>query len=42
MSKSWQLYAHHIIDTISKIRRIEKRGDIRTDEILLDATLRNL
>lgn len=39
---SWQAYALHIQDTIEKIRRIEQRGDLTQDEILYDATLRNL
>jgi uncharacterized protein with HEPN domain len=42
MSKPWQPYAHHILDAIAKLRRIQARGDIVTDEILYDATLRNL
>ena len=42
MSKSWQLYAQHILDTIEKLYRIRDRGDIEKDEILYDATLRNL
>ena len=42
MSKPWQPYAHHILDTIAKVRRIEARGDITQDDILYDATLRNL
>ena len=42
MSKSWQPYAQHILDAIAKIRRIQTRGDLRADEVLYDATLRNL
>lgn len=42
MSKSWQPYAHHILDTIAKVRCIEARGDITQDDILYDAALRNL
>lgn len=42
MSKSWRLYAEHILDAIAKIRRIQERGDITTDDILYDAALRNL
>ncbi len=34
MSKAWQAYAMHVIDTIAKIRRIEQRGDIVKDEVL--------
>lgn len=42
MSKPWQTYAQHILDAVAKIRRIQARGDLREDEILYDATLRNL
>ncbi len=42
MNKPWQPYAHHILDVIEKIRRIESRGNITEDEILYDAALRNL
>lgn len=42
MSKDWQAYAKHVRDTIAKIRRIQERGDLTTDEVLYDATLRNL
>lgn len=42
MKKIWCAYARHILDTIAKIRRIEARGDLRQDEVLYDATLRNL
>ncbi len=42
MSKPWQPYALHILDAIAKIRRIEARGDLTRDEVLYDATLRNL
>ncbi|MBN4063704.1 DUF86 domain-containing protein [Cardiobacterium sp. AH-315-I02] len=42
MSKPWQPYAHHILDTIEKIQRIEARGSIADDEILYAAALRNL
>lgn len=42
MSKSWQPYALHILDSIAKIRRIQMRGDIQQDDILYDAALRNL
>jgi uncharacterized protein with HEPN domain len=40
--KPWQPYARHILDNIAKIRRIQARGDLMQDEILYDATLRNL
>ncbi|TGG95236.1 DUF86 domain-containing protein [Natronospirillum operosum] len=42
MSKDWKPYARHILDCITKIRRIEDRGDIATDDILYDAAVRNL
>ena len=42
MSKSWQPYAQHILDAIEKIARIRNRGDLTKDDILYDATLRNL
>ena len=42
MSKAWQPYARHVLDSIAKIRRIQVRGDLMQDEILYDATLRNL
>ena len=42
MSKSWQVYAQHILDTIEKIGRIRERGDLTVDELLYDASLRNL
>jgi len=42
MTKPWQTYAHHILDSIAKIRRIQERGSIIDDDILYDATLRNL
>ena len=42
MSKTWHAYARHILDTISRIRRIQIRGDLTKDEVLYDAALRNL
>lgn len=42
MKKSWQPHAHHILDAIAKIRRIQERGDLTQDDILYDAALRNL
>lgn len=42
MSKSWRPYAHHILDSITKIQRIQSRGNIVEDDILYDAALRNL
>lgn len=42
MSKPWQPYALHILDAVAKVRRIRARGDIARDDILYDATLRNL
>jgi uncharacterized protein with HEPN domain len=42
MSKSWQPYARHILDAIGRIRVIQARGDLATDQVLYDAALRNL
>jgi uncharacterized protein with HEPN domain len=42
VSKSWQIYALHILDVGAKIERIQARGDITQDEVLYDAMLRNL
>jgi len=42
MSKVWQAYARHILDVIEKIERIQQRGDLTKDEVLYDASLRNL
>jgi uncharacterized protein with HEPN domain len=42
MSKPWQPHARYILDAIAKIRRIAARGDLLRDEVLYDATLRNL
>lgn len=42
MSKTWHAYAAHILDAIDKIERIQQRGDLTRDDILYDATLRNL
>jgi len=42
VSKSWQIYALHILDVGAKIERIQARGDITQDEVLFDAMLRNL
>jgi len=42
VSKSWQIYALHILDVAAKIERIQARGDITKDEVLYDAVLRNL
>lgn len=42
MKKDWKLYAHHILDCIEKINQIAERGDITKDDVLYDATLRNL
>ena len=42
MSKSWQAYALHILDVAAKLDRIQARGDLTQDEVLYDATLRNL
>jgi uncharacterized protein with HEPN domain len=42
VSKSWHIYALHILDVAAKIERIQARGDITKDEVLYDAILRNL
>ena len=42
MSKSWQPYAQHILDAADRIRNIQLRGDLTTDQVLYDASLRNL
>lgn len=42
MSKAWQVYAQHILDAVERIQRIQQRGDLTKDEVLYDATLRNL
>lgn len=42
MSKPWQPYALHILDAIERIRHIQARGDLTQDQVLYDATLRNL
>lgn len=42
MSKDWSAYAHHVLDAIDKIGRIQQRGDLTRDDVLYDATLRNL
>jgi uncharacterized protein with HEPN domain len=42
VSKDWAAYAHHVLDAIDKIGRIQQRGDLTQDEVLYDATLRNL
>lgn len=42
MSRTWRVYARHILDAVEKIRRIQQRGDLTQDEVLYDASLRNL
>jgi uncharacterized protein with HEPN domain len=42
VSRTWLVYAEHILDTVEKIRRIQQRGDLTQDEVLYDASLRNL
>lgn len=42
MKKDWIIYAKHILDAIAQIDRIQQRGDILSDSILYDATIRNL
>jgi uncharacterized protein with HEPN domain len=42
VTRSWQVYARHVLDAVEKIRRIQERGDLTRDEVLYDACLRNL
>ena len=42
MSKSCQPYAQHILDAVDRIRHIQARGDLTQDQVLYDASLRNL
>lgn len=42
MKKDWRPYAKHILTCMEKIRRIQAQGNIQTDEIFYDASLRNL
>ncbi len=42
MKKHWRPYAEHILTCMDKLRRIRAQGDIQSDDILYDATLRNL
>lgn len=42
MTKDWRPFAQYILDTITKIRRIQARGSVAEDDILYDAALRNL
>jgi uncharacterized protein with HEPN domain len=42
LTKSWQPHARHILDAVTKIRRIQARGNLTKDDILYDAALRNL
>ena len=42
MSPRWVAHAEHILLCMEKIRRIEARGEIETDEVLYDAAIRNL
>ncbi|MEO7053092.1 MAG: HepT-like ribonuclease domain-containing protein [Rhodanobacter sp.] len=36
------MYVQHVLDAIGKIQRIQQRGGLAQDDILYDATLRNL
>jgi hypothetical protein len=38
VSRTWRVYAEHILDTVEKIRRIQQRGDLTQDEVLYDAS----
>jgi uncharacterized protein with HEPN domain len=42
VSKPWPVYAEHILDAIAKLRRIQARGDVTSDEVLYAASLRHL
>ncbi len=42
MSKAWEVYAWHVLDAIGMIQRLQQRGDLTRDQVLCDATLRNL
>ena len=42
MNKDWKVYAQYILDTIAKVERIQSRGSLLDDDILYDATIRNL
>ena len=42
MSKDWRAHANHVVEAVARIDRILERGDPRTDEVLYDASLRNL
>ncbi len=42
MSKRWEAYALHVLDSTAKVNRILTRGSPRHDGILYDALLRNL
>jgi len=34
VSRTWRVYARHILDAVEKIRRIQQRGDLTQDEVL--------
>lgn len=42
MSKSWDLYALHILEVIPKLKEIKATGNILKNDILYAATLRHL
>lgn len=42
MTPRWRAYALHVLAAIDKIQRIQQRGELTQDEVLYDATLRNL
>ncbi|MGH2510676.1 MAG: HepT-like ribonuclease domain-containing protein, partial [Ktedonobacteraceae bacterium] len=42
VSKQRKAYARHILETIQKLERIQKRGNLADDDILYHAALRNL
>ena len=41
MSKQWQPYARHILDTVARLRRIEARGDLMQEKSCRAATKEN-
>jgi uncharacterized protein with HEPN domain len=41
VTKPWEPYARHVLDAADRIRCIQMRGDLTTDQVLYDASLRN-
>jgi len=42
VTKRWEPYARHVLDAAERIRNIQLRGDLTNDQVLYDASLRNL